>query len=331
MAFIHATSEPKLFKFYDGGHALNEAARRDRLQWLRSELSFGPIAGNGPPMVRAIEIADPSWQRAPPFEAGKLRPVYEVPGQAEVEVEKDLVYKTVDGRSYALDLYVPAVARSRTVPLVVLVHGSTHPAILRHIKDLPLYEGEARWIAAAGLIVAVPSLGSPASGPRPAEWYTGVADVRANLLDALTFLRTRAEQHRIDRDRICLMTFSAGGLYGVSPALDAPAPWLKCVVGYYPLLETPEAPLSRDVAPLALVKAPRGKVPPMFLVKAGKDLPFLNQSLDTFVREARRRRLPLTVRELPLAHHSFELVDDTDDSRAVMRETLSFLGAHLGP
>jgi hypothetical protein len=71
-------------------------------------------------------------------------------------------------------------------------------------------------------------------------------------------------------------------------------------------------------------------VPPLLLVRAGRDYPWLNRSLDTFVREARRRRLPVTVRELPRAHHSFELVDDAEDSRAVLRETVRFLHTHLG-
>jgi dienelactone hydrolase len=326
---IGASSEPKLFKFYAGGHAFNEAARRDRLQWLRTELDFGAIAENGPPMVQPFGITDPSWQRAPPFEVGKLRPVYEVPGQAEVEVTKNLVYKEEDGQRRTLDLYVPPAAQHGALPLVVLVHGSTHPAILRHIKDLPLFEGQARWLAATGLIVAVPSLGSPARGPTPAEWYAGVADVRANLLEALTFLREQAGAHRIDRGRICLMTVSAGGTYGVSPALDAPPSWLKCIVGYYPQLEAPEVPLARELAPLALVKTTRAKVPPLFFVRAGRDYPWLNRSLDSFMREAKRRKLPVTVRELPLAHHSFELVDDAEDSRTAMRESVKFLHAQL--
>jgi uncharacterized protein len=36
-------AEPKRIEFYDAGHALNGAARRDRAEWLRQRLSLKPI------------------------------------------------------------------------------------------------------------------------------------------------------------------------------------------------------------------------------------------------------------------------------------------------
>lgn len=39
--YSEKASSPKLVKFYDAGHALNEEARRDRAEWLEEQLKFG--------------------------------------------------------------------------------------------------------------------------------------------------------------------------------------------------------------------------------------------------------------------------------------------------
>jgi hypothetical protein len=49
------------------------------------------------------------------------------------------------------------------------------------------------------------------------------------------------------------------------------------------------------------------------------------------VKEAKRKKLPLTLIDLPEAHHGFELIDDLERSREVMRQTGAFLNEHLGP
>lgn len=41
-AFAEAGSEPKLVKWYDADHFLNDAARDDRIEWLRTQLDLAP-------------------------------------------------------------------------------------------------------------------------------------------------------------------------------------------------------------------------------------------------------------------------------------------------
>lgn len=41
--YAEAASSPKLVKFYDAGHALNDEARRDRAAWLGAQLRLGRL------------------------------------------------------------------------------------------------------------------------------------------------------------------------------------------------------------------------------------------------------------------------------------------------
>ena len=68
----------------------------------------------------------------------------------------------------------------------------------------------------------------------------------------------------------------------------------------------------------------------LLLVRAGRDeCPGLNQALDVFISRALGANLPLTVVNHPTGPHAFDLLDDTDKSREVIRVTLEFLRFHL--
>jgi dienelactone hydrolase len=53
--FFDLASAPKELKFYDAGHALNAEARRDRFDWLRSQIGLGPIDGSVLDSVQEIK------------------------------------------------------------------------------------------------------------------------------------------------------------------------------------------------------------------------------------------------------------------------------------
>jgi hypothetical protein len=66
------------------------------------------------------------------------------------------------------------------------------------------------------------------------------------------------------------------------------------------------------------------------VVRAGQDaVPRINASIDAFVATALARNLPVTVVNYPTAPHSFDLLDDTEASREVIRQILRFLQFHL--
>lgn len=328
-AYIDAAGEPKIFKFYEGGHELSEAARRDRAQWLRAHLGFGEVPAFGLPVI--ANPTAPELKGAPIPEWAKLRPVLTIPGMEEVQARRGLTYARAGGREYKLDLYIPDVASRGPVPVVVLVHGLMHPALAPYVRDLPAFSGQARWLAALGYAVAVPELGSPATGTAPEQWMTDVPALRQRVEAALAFLRRESATHRMDADRTCLLAMSGGGLWGVTPALKKQPPaGLKCVAAWYPMLDAPGLPRgtrARD----ALGAVDAKKLPPLLVVRAGRDAPELNAALDAFVQEAKGKGAPLTLVELPEAHHAFDLVDDVERSREAMRQTALFFEQYLNP
>jgi hypothetical protein len=69
---------------------------------------------------------------------------------------------------------------------------------------------------------------------------------------------------------------------------------------------------------------------PLFVARAGRDqMPRLNETLDRFVCEALKHNLPLTFVNHAEGPHAFDLFDDGETSREVIRRILSFMRFHL--
>jgi dienelactone hydrolase len=75
---------------------------------------------------------------------------------------------------------------------------------------------------------------------------------------------------------------------------------------------------------------PDPALPPLLVVRAGRDHPQLNRTIDQFLSAAAARRLAVELAHQPDGHHAFDVADDTDASREVIRRVLAFLGDHLG-
>jgi dienelactone hydrolase len=69
---------------------------------------------------------------------------------------------------------------------------------------------------------------------------------------------------------------------------------------------------------------------PLFIARAGQDHPALNATIDAFTAAALARNLPITVVNLPAAPHTFDLLDDSEPSRATVHAMVAFLRRHLG-
>ena len=66
-------------------------------------------------------------------------------------------------------------------------------------------------------------------------------------------------------------------------------------------------------------------------MRAGRDeFPHLNETIDRFVIKALARNLPVTLVNHAEAPHAFDLLQDSETSREVIRQILAFLRFHLG-
>jgi dienelactone hydrolase len=228
-----------------------------------------------------------------------LRP----PDGVAVDVQAGLGYVVSGGRELPMDLYRPA-GRGGAVPVVLLVHGEADPAALRGVRGWGQYAGWARLLAAQGLAAAV--------FEHRAVRDAGIAAVDAEVDAAVAAVADRAGELGLDRGRLGVAGFSAGAMLA-SRAIARASRLLRCAVLCYgpPDLE------------------PDPALPPVLVVRAGRDHPDLNRAIDAFVVAALAANLPVELVNHPDGHHAFDTVDDTDESRRVIRRVLAFLGEHL--
>jgi acetyl esterase/lipase len=233
--------------------------------------------------------------------------VHPLPDPGRVEVLAGLAYTEAGGRQLAMDLYLP-VGRDpgARLPAVLLVHGEAPPEVLRGVRSWGQYSGWGRLLAAEGLAgVAVEHRAVAEAG------FDGVVD---ELEAALAAVGDRAGELGLDPGRLALAGFSAGVPLTVAALAGGPAAGVRCAALCY----GPPGDL-----------APWPGLPPLLVVRAGRDRPDLNRSIDTFVAAAKAAALPVELVEHPDGHHAFDVLDDTDASRDAIRRVLEFLRRQL--
>lgn len=117
-------------------------------------------------------------------------------GGADIEIRPNLVYQQAAGQELKLDLYLP-YDRQRPRPLVIWVHGGGWVGGTREVANLRLLPWLQMGWAAANVSYRVAR-----QSPAPAA----VEDVRC----ALRWLLARADELKIDRERIVITGGSAG-------------------------------------------------------------------------------------------------------------------------
>ena len=230
------------------------------------------------------------------------------------------------------DVYRPGdVAPGALIPAVVFVHGDASPDVLAGVLDWGQYRSWGEAIASVGLAAVVFRHRSSESLLRAAELVEEIGDVLACLQrDGATL--------GVDGGRLGVWTCSAGSSFGATAALEAEPP-VACLVSYYGFLDVRHIrdrldPSIDEAAPAAVSAAavvPRiATVPPTLIVKAALDRPEINDSIDAY-GAAVRGRGPTEVLVHPAGHHAFDIVDDDATSADLVRRTVAFLVAHLGP
>jgi len=129
--------------------------------------------------------------------------VYKVPGMDRVKVVQKLKYTKTDDPNVLMDIYFPPdAAREQKRPAVMFIHGGSKTEY--NPKDWGIYTTWGRLVAASGFVgvTFTHSLEYPTK-----SLEKGAHDVRA----AVDYVRANADKYSIDKDRICLIAYSAGG------------------------------------------------------------------------------------------------------------------------
>lgn len=251
-------------------------------------------------------VAPPVYDAAM-HEIAKKRVVLELPGMDTVPL-RSVAY--AEGRT--MDVY----GGGGGAPALLFVSGFPDEGFAMRmgcaLKDMRCYVDWARLVAVSGVAAVAYSNREPAD---------------AHL--ALAYLREHGGELGIDPRRIGVIAFSGNGPMGLGVIDDR----VRCAVFIYAYLYG-AAPLAQVIG---FADGVPGKTPddfpaklPVLVARAGSDeVPGLNDTIDAFVAAALARNLPLTLINQPDAMHAFDINQDSDGSREVIRRVLDFIRHHL--
>ena len=257
--------------------------------------------------------------------------VYSIPGMDRVKVQKGLKYTSVNNPYLLMDVYTPPnLAKGERRPAVLFIHGGAGAE--NTPKDWGIYISWGKLIAASGMvgITFTHRLGYP----KPL-----LAESAQDVTDAINYVRAHADALNVDKERICLAAYSAGGPMLSLAMRDKPS-FVRCLVAFYAFMDIQQSELHRNNETPAMVRAfspisylgeDAGKLPPIFIARAGRDeVPTMNDSIDRFIREAISKNATIDVANHPQGVHGFDNQTDDERSREIIRRVIDFMKTHLG-
>jgi len=271
--------------------------------WRPACVRRGPITCGviGTVIVASVGLVSAGVAQGPG--AGLAVPV---PPESDVRVVADSFMSSTGARRQ-YDVYRAAAARG-TPPVVIFVNGSG-PAL----RSAASYVEWARLVTARGLA------GVLYEGPT-IQAGTSLADIlRASVADldsVVSTLGRRSGTLEIDASRVVIWAGSGQTTTGTPYALESGR---ESVVRGYVLYYGAGA-----------VHTPRTDVP-VFVGRAGLDVPALNRSLDSLTQQLTNAGVPLTVVNYPAGQHGFDLYDNSEMTARVIAQTLDFMVAVTTP
>lgn len=274
-----------------------------------------------------IQLEDPDWVK----EIAPNRVVYAVPGMKQVKVRKNVTYKHVPGAELKMDIYSPPRHKSSARrAAVIFIHGGRIPSnLLTTPKDWGAFISYGQLVAASGYVGVT-------FNHRFYTWNS-LNDSQADVSDLIAYVRNNAESLGVDKDRIILWAVSAGGIF-LSQTLREPPQYIRALIGFYAELDLQNlrkvAPASvtdetlREFSPVYHLSKSKKGIPPLLIARAGLDDRDLNDGLDRFVQAALSNNLSIELINHAEGHHGFDVDDNNERSREIIRRALEFIKAH---
>lgn len=256
--------------------------------------------------------------------------VYSVPGMDKVQVKTDLRYTSITNPNLLMDVYTPpGLAKGERRPAVLFIHGGAGAE--SRPKDWGIYKSWGRLVAASGMVGV--TFTHRLNYPKPF-----MTEAASDLSAAIDYVRTNADSLGIDKDRICLAAYSAGGPL-LSTAMRDKPPYVRCLVAFYAFMDIQQSELHRThetpetiktFSPINYLANDASKIAPLFIARAGLDeIPTMNDSIDRFIREAVSKNAALTFANHPQGIHGFDNQNEDDRSREIIQSVLAFMKLHL--
>lgn len=270
---------------------------------------------------------DPAWLK----EFVHKRIVYSLPGMEQIKARKDVTYKRVQATELKMDVYSPKGTQSGARrPAVIFIHGGRIPPNLRTTpKDWAVYVSFGQLAAASGFVGVT-------FNHRFYAWES-LGDSQSDVTDLIAYVRNNADSLGLDKDRITLWAVSAGGIFLSQPLNELPS-YIRCLVAYYSVLDlqgtrkqTPQSVSDetlREFSPVHHLSKNKKGTPPIFVARAGLDDATLNAGIDRFIQAALANNVTIDVANHANGHHGFDIDDDNDRSRDIIKRTLEFIKSH---
>ena len=226
--------------------------------------------------------------------------VYKIDGMEKIKPKRE-AYKTVEGEQLSFDLYQPTDLKAKEKRGVVVFANWKR----KGMTEWMIYQSWGRLVAASGLNAVI---------------YQSAVKPDEDLNDIVDYLRKNAEKLQIDENRIGIFTMSGNTVAALPYMTESTRDYISCGVIYYGMVsavQNPIPPIARKDLPLMIVRAG--------LEQSAE----LNKRLDEYVRLLLEQNAPLTFINYPEGHHSFDMVDETERSREIIKETLEFLRKNL--
>jgi dienelactone hydrolase len=257
----------------------------------------------------------------------RKRVVYRITGADAVDVERDVPFTAANGRALMMDLYRRAGTKPGTrLPAVVMALGYRDAGYANAVgcpfKAMAFTTDWARLFAASGMIAIA---------------YTN-EDPTADLLSLLRYLRHHGEALGIDAQHLGILGASGNGPVALLALMYADLHIRCAVLGWPFLMDVDDAThVGTAAAQWKFANACDGKTiddlprdVPIFIARAGQDrFPGLNDAVDRFAAKALHANLPVTIVNHPAAPHAFDIFDDSDESREIIRQMIAFMRFHL--
>ncbi len=246
--------------------------------------------------------------------------VYDIPGQNDVILKKDIPYQN----DLKMDIYYPPrFDFQKKLPAVIIVLGYTDEAgkklLGSEFRSYVQFTSWCRIIAASGLAAITYQSTNP----------------EKDIVALLNYLNSNSDKILIDQGRLAAFSVSAHTPTMISTSLRNTAINFKCAVVYYGFF------LPKDFKYLPQIDSisnnmgfmtPRLPDPinwrkdiPIMIIRAGKDnVPFINQSLSTFYDNAISQNLPITLINYPSGSHGFDVYNNNETSRQIIKNTIDF-------
>lgn len=255
--------------------------------------------------------------------------VYKVPGMDKVKIVQNLKYTKSDDPNVLMDLYLPPdLTAGEKRPAVIFIHGGAKTEWTA--KGWGIYITWGRLVAASGFVGVTFT-------HRLEYPNKSLENAAQDVTAAINYVRANADKYNVDKDRVCLIAFSAGGPM-LSLGMRGYTPFVRCLIGFYAFMDIRQSDYRKTettenlkaFSPIAYLQNDPSKIPPIFIARAGRDeVPTMDDSIDRFVKDALSKNIALSFMNHPQGVHGFDNQNDDERSREIIRSAIDFMQIHL--